>query len=273
MSGHPVGRHEACGWLDAVVALAWRAGDEILRIYEAGFNVEHKEDLSPLTEADMASHDAIERGLKALTPDLPVLSEESAQVDYSERARWTRYWLVDPLDGTREFVKRNGEFTVNIALIEGHIPVLGVIVAPVNGVCYFACKGGGAFRQPRNGTPVPIHVRPLDPARPVVAGSRSHAGSRLEGFLKNIGRFELVSMGSSLKSCLVAEGKADLYVRLGPTSEWDVGAAQCIVEEAGGRVTDTNLQPLRYNSRPSLINPDFFVSGDPTYDWSRYLPD
>lgn len=260
--------------LDAVLALAWRAGDEILRIYEheAGFSVAHKEDKSPLTEADMASHETIEKGLRALTPDLPVLSEESAEIPFSERSKWSRYWLVDPLDGTREFVKRNGEFTVNVALIDGHESVLGVIVAPVNRTAYYACRGQGAFRRARDGSPASIHVRRLDPSRVIVAGSRSHAGGRLEGFLKKIGTFELVSMGSSLKSCLVAEGKADVYARLGPTSEWDVAAAQCIVEEAGGRVADTAMRPLRYNTKSSLINPDFFVSGDPCHDWSQYLP-
>jgi len=270
-------RHSAqnrCGnpeWLEPVIALAWRAGDETLRVYEAGFNVAHKEDKSPLTEADMASHEVLDKGLRELRPELPVLSEESAEVDFAVRSTWRRYWLVDPLDGTREFVKRNGEFTVNIALIEDHEPTLGVIVAPVNRLCYFACRGGGAFRLRRGGRPEPIHVRRLDMTRVIVAGSRSHAGSRLEGFLKNIGSFDLVSMGSSLKSCLVAEGSADVYARLGPTSEWDVAAAQCIVEQAGGRVTDTAMRPMRYNTKASLINPDFFVSGDRAHDWSRYL--
>lgn len=259
------------GLLEPVIALARRAGEEIVRIYDAGFSVEHKEDKSPLTEADMASHEAIEQGLSALTPELPVISEESAAIPYRERAGWNRYWLVDPLDGTREFVKRNGEFTVNIALIEDHVPILGVILVPVTGLCYYACRGHGAWRQPRGETPVRIRVRPLDPARPIVAGSRSHAGDRLAAFLDRLGPHELVSMGSSLKSCLVAEGKADVYARLGPTSEWDTAAAHCIVEEAGGRVTDTAMRPLRYNDKESLLNPDFFVSGDPAYDWSQYL--
>lgn len=257
--------------LEPVIALARRAGEEIVRIYDAGFSVEHKEDKSPLTEADMASHDVIEQGLAALTPGLPVLSEESAAIPYAERSGWRRYWLVDPLDGTREFVKRNGEFTVNIALIEDHVPILGVIVVPVSGLCYYARHGGGAWRQPHGQTPVRIRVRPLDMARLIVAGSRSHAGDRLAAFLDRLGPHELVSMGSSLKSCLVAEGKADLYPRLGPTSEWDTAAAHCIVDEAGGRVTDTAMRPLRYNTKESLLNPDFFVSGDPSFDWSRYL--
>lgn len=252
--------------------IARAAGEKIVAIYNRGFSVEHKEDKSPLTEADMAAHDAIVAGLGALTPALPVLSEESAALPFAERARWRRYWLVDPLDGTREFVKRNGEFTVNIALIEDHEPVLGVILVPVTGLCYYAARGGGAFRVAPGGRPAAIRVRPLDPSHVIVAGSRSHAGGSLAGFLENIGSHELISMGSSLKSCLVAEGRADVYPRLGPTSEWDTAAAHCIVEEAGGRVTDTAMRPLRYNTKESLLNPDFFVSGDPAHDWSRYLP-
>ncbi|MBK8164290.1 MAG: 3'(2'),5'-bisphosphate nucleotidase CysQ [Gammaproteobacteria bacterium] len=255
-----------------VVEIARTAGAKIVEIYNRGFSVEHKEDKSPLTEADMAAHHAIVAGLSALTPELPVLSEESAALPFAERAAWRRYWLVDPLDGTREFVKRNGEFTVNIALIENHEPVLGVILVPVTGLCYYAARGGGAFLQRPGDQAAAIRVRLLDLAHVIVAGSRSHAGGTLAGFLANIGSHELISMGSSLKSCLVAEGRADVYPRLGPTSEWDTAAAHCIVEEAGGRVTDTAMRPLRYNTKESLLNPDFFVSGDPAHDWSRYLP-
>ncbi|MCC6208519.1 MAG: 3'(2'),5'-bisphosphate nucleotidase CysQ [Gammaproteobacteria bacterium] len=255
-----------------VVEIARIAGAKIVEIYTREFSVEHKEDKSPLTEADMAAHHAIVEGLSRLTPVLPVLSEESAALPFSERAAWRRYWLVDPLDGTREFVKRNGEFTVNIALIEDHVPVLGVILVPVTGLCYYASRAGGAFRVEPGRTPARIRVRPLDLSHVIVAGSRSHAGGSLTVFLENIGSHELISMGSSLKSCLVAEGRADLYPRLGPTSEWDTAAAHCIVEEAGGRVTDTAMRPLRYNTKESLLNPDFFVSGDPGLDWSRYLP-
>lgn len=255
-----------------MIEIAREAGRRIVEIYDREFSVEHKEDKSPLTEADMAAHDIIMQGLARLTPDLPILSEESAEIPFEERVTWHEYWLVDPLDGTREFVKRNGEFTVNIALIRDHVPVLGVIVVPVTGLCYYACRGCGAFRQERGRAPTAIHVRPLDLSHIVVAGSRSHASPRLAGFLANLGHYELISMGSSLKSCLVAEGKADVYARLGPTSEWDTAAAHCIVEEAGGRVTDTAMRPLRYNTKASLLNPHFFVSGDPTHDWSRYLP-
>lgn len=255
-----------------VMEIARTAGAKIVEIYNREFSVEHKEDKSPLTEADLAAHHAIIEGLSALTPALPILSEESAARPFAERSAWHRYWLVDPLDGTREFVKRNGEFTVNIALIEDHAPVLGVILVPVTGLGYYASRGGGAFRIAPGRSPSAIRVRPLDISHVIVAGSRSHAGGSLTAFLENIGSHELISMGSSLKSCLVAEGRADVYPRLGPTSEWDTAAAHCIVEEAGGRVTDTAMRPLRYNTKESLLNPDFFVSGDPAHDWSRYLP-
>jgi 3'(2'), 5'-bisphosphate nucleotidase len=258
--------------IEPVIGIAQAAGVKIVEIYNRGFSVEHKADKSPLTEADVAAHETIVQGLSALTPELPVLSEESAALPFSERTQWRRYWLVDPLDGTREFVKRNGEFTVNIALIEDHAPVLGVILVPVTGLCYYAARGGGAFRREPGGKATALHVRPLDRSHVIVAGSRSHAGDTLAAFLANVGSHELISMGSSLKSCLVAEGRADVYPRLGPTSEWDTAAAHCIVEEAGGRVTDTAMRPLRYNTKESLLNPDFFVSGDPGHDWSRYLP-
>ncbi|HHH36969.1 MAG TPA: 3'(2'),5'-bisphosphate nucleotidase [Gammaproteobacteria bacterium] len=261
--------------LPAVIDIAREAARRILAIYHSDFAVQAKDDKSPLTEADMAAHRAIVAGLETLTPEVPVLSEESAAIPFAQRAAWRRYWLVDPLDGTKEFIKRNGEFTVNIALIEDHAPVLGVIVVPVSGLCYYAARGEGAFRQEAGGNAQPIRVRPLDLSRLVVAGSRSHVGPELEGFLQRLaerhGAPEFISMGSSLKFCLVAEGRADLYPRLGPTSEWDTAAAQCIVEAAGGIVTDTAMQPLRYNTRESLLNPHFFVSGDRAHDWSQYL--
>ena len=259
------------GLLPQVIDLARDAGRRILEIYNDGFTVEHKEDATPLTEADMAAHNAIIAGLGILTPELPVLSEESAAVAFAERRQWRRYWLVDPLDGTREFIKRNGEFTVNIALIENGVSVLGVVFVPVSGVCYYAAAGGGAFKQVKAGLPVPIHVRAYHGGRVTVAGSRSHRGDSLNRFLANLGDYEIISMGSALKSCLVAEGKADIYPRLGPTSEWDTAAAQCVVEEAGGHVTDTHMRPLRYNTKDTLLNPHFFVVGAGGVDWSRYL--
>lgn len=257
--------------LPHLIELAGRAGDAILEVYEGTYEVEHKADETPLTSADIASHDIIDRGLAELRPDLPILSEESAEVPFSERAAWHLYWLVDPLDGTREFIKRNGEFTVNIALIEDGAPVLGVVYAPVLGLFYHGASGTGAWKQRRGGEAQAIHVRPLAGGPVRVAGSRSHANERLAAYLERLGDYELRPMGSSLKSCLVAEGEADLYPRLGPTSEWDTAAAQAVVEAAGGHVTDTAMRPLRYNQRESLLNPDFFVFGDAGRDWSEYL--
>lgn len=256
--------------IEPVLGIARDASEKIVAVYNRDFTVEQKADHSPLTEADMAAHEVIESGLQALYPDIPILSEESSQIPFEERGRWNRYWLVDPLDGTREFVKRNGEFTVNIALIEAHEPIVGIIVVPVTGVSYFAARGNGAWKVVDDEV-TEIHVRPRDPEFTIVAGSRSHASDSLVAFLDRIGKHELVSMGSSLKSCLVAEGKADVYPRLGPTSEWDTAAAHCIVNEAGGSLTDTHMKPLRYNTKESLLNPSFFVSGEAQYDWSQYL--
>ena len=258
--------------LPEVCRLAAAAGAAIMAVYSTEFAVEHKDDASPLTAADMAAHHALVDGLTELTPEWPILSEESADVPFETRRTWQRYWLIDPLDGTREFVKRNGEFTVNVALIDDGRPVLGVVFVPVTGVCYYAAAGHGAHKRAGDGPAEAIRSRPLGPGPVAIAGSRSHPSARLEAFLARLGPHEIVRIGSSLKSCLVAEGRADLYARLGPTSEWDTAAAQCIVEAAGGRVTDTEMRPLRYNTKPSLLNPHFFVSGDAHADWSRYLP-
>lgn len=261
-----------------VIELAVEAGHCIMEVYDTEFDVEHKSDASPLTAADMAAHHTIVDGLSKLTPEIPILSEESAHIPFAERAQWQRYWLVDPLDGTREFIKRNGEFTVNIALIDNHESILGVIYTPVTGSTYYAARGAGAFKMVlghathRMDTPATaIHTRPKTPASTVIAGSRSHRGDSLEAFLQRLGDYEIISMGSSLKSCLVAEGSADLYPRLGPTSEWDTAAAQCIVEEAGGCIIKTDGEPLRYNTKDSLLNPHFLVVGDPEFDWRRFL--
>lgn len=259
--------------LAPVVELARTAGERIMEVYRSDFAVAHKDDRSPLTEADMAAHDIIVAGLKLLTPHIPVLSEEDAVVAFAERRNWPWFWLVDPLDGTREFIKRNGEFTVNIALIEGHNPVLGVIHVPVSEVCYMASQGHGAFRQERHGQPMPINVRSWDGGRITIAGSRSHNDGRFDAFIAQFNDVELLNIGSSLKSCLVAEGNIDIYARFGPTSEWDTAAAQCIVEEAGGCFTNLQLEPLRYNCKDSLLNPHFLVFGDVKQDWARYLPE
>ncbi|MDH3980909.1 MAG: 3'(2'),5'-bisphosphate nucleotidase CysQ [Gammaproteobacteria bacterium] len=265
-------RAELPALLEAMVALAHAAGEQILEVYNRDdFSVESKQDNSPLTAADLASHNEIVAGLEQQTPDIPILSEESAALPYSDRSTWSRYWLVDPLDGTREFIKRNGEFTVNIALIEDGVAVLGVVYVPVTGVCYSACVGHGAFKQSADDAQTPIRVRRLGDDPVMVVGSRSHRGDSLNSFLERLGEHDMVGMGSSLKLCLVAEGAADIYPRLGPTSEWDTAAAQCVVEQAGGFVTSVDMQPLRYNTKDSLLNPFFLVFGDNSRDWSQYL--
>jgi 3'(2'), 5'-bisphosphate nucleotidase len=253
-----------------VCEIARRAANGILEVYESEFAVEHKDDRSPLTAADLAAHRTIVEGLRKLTPDVPILSEESATIDWEERRQWTRYWLVDPLDGTREFVKRNGEFTVNIALIEGDRSVLGVVQAPVDGSIAWAWRGGEAWMANADGEVRRCRTRPrVSPL--IVAGSRSHGNPRLDGMLDRLGPHELVPLGSSLKFLFIAAAKADLYVRLGPTSEWDTAAAQCVLEEAGGSVIDLQGNPLRYNTKASLLNPEFIACGDPAQDWASLL--
>lgn len=256
--------------------IARDAGDAILAIYESGFNVEEKEDKSPLTDADLASHNLILQRLTELTPDIPILSEESAKLPFEERASWETYWLVDPLDGTREFVKRNGEFTVNIALIHKHQSIIGVINVPVLDVDYYAWQNGGCYKTEKKGEAKRISVKKLDGSSLTVAGSRSHGSEMMQQYMAKLGadnneQLETLGMGSSLKFCLVAEGRADLYPRLGLTSEWDTAAAHCIVVEAGGYITKTDMTALEYNTKDSLLNPFFFVFGDNSRDWSQYL--
>lgn len=254
-----------------VCQLAVEAGRAILEIYDLDYDILQKRDHTPLTEADLAAHHVIVDGLSALTPGIPILSEESEYIPFPERQSWQRYWLVDPLDGTVEFIRRNGEFSVNIALIEGQEARQGVIHAPVSGETYFACHKGGAFKQQRGQEAVAIRSRPCDINKLTVVTSNAKPGKKLQAMLDRLGDYERINYGSSLKSCLVAEGRADLYARLGPTSEWDTAAAQCIVEQAGGQITDTKMRPLRYNRKESLLNPEFFVSGDCAVDWSHFL--
>ncbi|MFT5139778.1 MAG: 3'(2'), 5'-bisphosphate nucleotidase [Lysobacterales bacterium] len=257
--------------LNQLVTLSRKAGQAILEVYKQDFEVEHKADASPLTQADLAAHRIICQGLAELDPDTPVLSEESAEIPFSQRSQWNEYWLVDPLDGTKEFVNRNGEFTVNIALILDHAPVMGVVHVPVTGRTYFSARGIGAFRRDGDTNAVEISTRQPAATPLVVVGSRSHANPDLEKRLSTIGQYELVSMGSSLKFCLIAEGKADFYPRLGLTSEWDTAAAQAVVEAAGGRVTTLDGKTLPYNRKDSLLNPYFLVFGDTGRDWPRLM--
>ena len=265
---------DPCTYLAEVRAIAAEAGARILEVYQRPFSVSAKEDGSPLTEADRAAHRLIVSELSALTPDIPLLSEESAAIDYGVRAKWTRFWLVDPLDGTKEFIKRNDEFTVNIALVDSGRPVLGVVLAPVLDVSYWACAGQPAFKRTPDGHIGQIHARRYAGGKATVAVSRSHPGARLAGFLQSLaqreGEPQTMAMGSAVKMCLVAEGVADAYPRFGPTSEWDTAAAQCVLEAAGGRLTDFEMRPLTYNKR-SVLNPWFLASGIGDYAWTEHL--
>jgi 3'(2'), 5'-bisphosphate nucleotidase len=258
--------------LAPLIQIARDAGDAILEIYDAGFEVFEKDDLSPLTDADLASHRHIVTALEKLTPDWQLLSEESTDISWETRKSWSRYWLIDPLDGTKEFIKRNGEFTVNIALIENHKAILGVVHVPVTATTYYGANGIGAFCKQGDRAAYSITTRPAPETDVIVVGSRSHASPRLQEYLDAMGAYQLTSLGSSLKFCLVAEGKADLYPRMGPTSEWDTAAAQAVVEAAGGVVTYTDGRPLEYNRKESILNPEFLVAGDASRNWSQFVP-
>lgn len=264
--------------LPAIIELSLVAGEAILAVYETDFSHSEKADSSPLTQADLASHQVIVDGLSKLS-DLPVLSEESPElVDWAERRHWQQYWLVDPLDGTREFVNRTGEFTVNIALIEQGVATMGVVFCPTLNLLYYAAKGLGAFRVEGENPPISIKVAPppiacsgseaADYSSWKVVGSRRNGTDLLADFAGQMGSVELVNMGSSLKLCLVAEGKAHLYPRLAPTCEWDTAAAQAIVEQAGGMVLTPELQPLRYGEKEDLLNPFFIVAGAMDSRWA-----
>jgi 3'(2'), 5'-bisphosphate nucleotidase len=263
--------------LDALVAIVEEAGREIMRVYLSPFEVEKKADDSPLTQADLASHRSIKRALERLTPDVPMLSEEATLPDFATRRAWGRYWLVDPLDGTKEFVSRNGEFTVNIALIEAHEPILGVVGVPVQQTIYTGdVVARRAERRDVNGIRV-VNGRRMDRAAElVVVASRSHGGERLEHYIDALStRFPKVSrtpVGSSLKLCILAEGRADFYPRLGPTSEWDIAAAHAVLSAAGGAVWSFDRAPLRYNTKDSLLNPEFLAVADARFDWWSVLP-
>ena len=262
--------------IDAVAELAIDAGNAILEIYNGDdLRVSQKTDGSPLTAADMAAHRLLVAGLQALEPDTPVLSEESAAVDAEVRNLWQRYWLVDPLDGTAEFVSKNGEFTVNVALIENHRPIMGVVHAPVQGVTYLGSASLGAYRRDDQGQQA-IKARSVasvvDVNQPLVLMvSRRHGDTEVNQLVKKINRqlggCSVKNVGSSLKICMIAEGHADLYPRLAPTCEWDTAAAQAVLEAAGGAIVDLDFRVLSYNSKADLLNPFFYAIGDTGFDW------
>jgi 3'(2'), 5'-bisphosphate nucleotidase len=257
-----LGMRDLTALAEALMPVAARAGEAIMKVYDAGFEVQRKEDNSPLTLADLESQRIIIEALQQLTPDVPILSEESAAAPWEQRRHWRELWVVDPLDGTREFVKRNGEFTVNIALVVDHEAVFGIVTAPAKGLCYWGALGVGAFSEHRGAKRMRIHTRaPPSPLR--VVGSRSHASAQTAAYLATLAPHRVTGIGSSLKFCLIAEGSADIYPRFGPTSEWDTAAGQALLEAAGGQVTRIDGHRLRYNCRESLINGDFIAFSTP----------
>ncbi|MBR9726840.1 3'(2'),5'-bisphosphate nucleotidase CysQ [Shewanella intestini] len=250
--------------------LAKQAGAAILRVYgKPALSVTQKLDDSPVTEADIASHNVIIQGLEQHFAQYPILSEESAKISWQQRRQWQTYWLIDPLDGTKEFIKRNGEFTVNIALIHQGKPVVGVVFAPVLNKCYSGIVGQGAWLSQvtdigEKRTALSLKHRQIN-AQPIVVGSRSHMSPDVANYVASIGEHSMQSVGSSLKFCMVAEGLADVYPRLGPTSEWDTGAAQAVLESAGGQVLIyPQLEPLIYNQQDSVLNP-YFIAASPAW--------
>lgn len=273
------------GLLPHVCRTAVEAGALIEKIYYAHelIEVESKSDGTPVTVADKLADNLICDALRQLTPQIPLVTEESIEaVPFETRMDWSTYWCVDPLDGTKEFIERTGEFSVNIGLVENGSVLLGVVYVPLTRVLYCAIKGQGAYRLDIPSVPndqvwqscldsknriTSLSMQEEAPTK--VAVSRRH-GSRVDRFIDALGEFELVYMGSAIKSCLVAEGEADVYPRFGPTSFWDTAAAQCVVEEAGGRLVDVNNQPLSYIQTESLLNPHFVVVGDPDYNWPDF---
>tara|TARA_R100001377_G_scaffold78238_1_gene55871 strand:- start:269 stop:1108 length:840 start_codon:yes stop_codon:yes gene_type:complete len=267
--------------VDAISHIATLAGHQIMAVYTnaAGVAVTHKVDHSPLTEADTLANALICTELQRLTPNIPILSEEAALTAFAQRRHWQEYWLIDPLDGTKEFIDRNGEFTVNIALIREGVPVLGVVHAPVAGTSWLGVIGLGAWKRGENQTLEHIKTRAfegeLSQSTLKVVASRRHGSAALEAMLEQLSKrfaaVEMLNVGSSLKFCMLAEGKADFYPRLAPTSEWDTAAAQAVLEAAGGKVMKTDFSTLGYNSKDDILNPHFLAVGDARIDWRRVL--
>lgn len=261
--------------LPEVISIARSAGQLILDIYEnKSYEAFVKSDETPVTSADLAAHKLVVERLTELTPDIPILSEEAANIGLPTRETWQRYWLVDPLDGTQEFIARSGDFATVIALVEHNRPVMGVVYGPVSGVTYYAYHGKGAWKIPDMSESIRIHSHKHElPGQSIaIAISRRQDINRITRRLSQDWNYDLIPLGSAaLKACLVAEGAVDCYLRLGPTGEWDTAATQCIVEEAGGRILSTLLDPLSYNERETLENPNFIVLGDITLPWEEIL--
>ncbi len=253
------------------------AGEAILGVYhsDSPIEVENKADDSPVTKADHAAHIVIERGLKNLAQTYPILSEEGGMPNFKERSTWQRYWLVDPLDGTKEFINKNGEFTVNIALIEEGEAILGLVYVPVTQTLYYGMKGQSAWKE-EEGQKIELKMSPVSTQKALaVVGSRRHGAEALDELLKHVSEvfddINLVSMGSSLKICAIAEGSAHWYPRLALTSEWDTAAAHAVLSAAGGEIVDLELKPLTYNQKDDILNPFFHALGDQDFDWKTLI--
>ncbi|QSP94494.1 3'(2'),5'-bisphosphate nucleotidase CysQ [Marinobacter salinisoli] len=244
--------------LTDVIRIADEASERVLHIYESDFKVSYKDDDSPITAADVASHEVIVSGLRAISYDIPILSEEGRDIPWEERQHWRRFWLVDPIDGTKEFTQRSGEFTVNIALIEDGEPTLGVVTAPALKEAFWGVRGEGAWKRDRAGKVRRISVAEPRGSKRVVA-SKNHLNDETRDFIDKIGDHELVQAGSSLKFCRMAEGRADIYPRLGPTSEWDTAAGHAVLASAGGRVQTLQGEALRYG-KEDVLNPSFVAA-------------
>jgi 3'(2'), 5'-bisphosphate nucleotidase len=244
-----------------ITAIAKRAGDAIMKIYRKDFSIEYKDDNSPVTEADKKAHEIIYDGLSNLNISFPVLSEEGIEIPYEERRGWEYFWMIDPLDGTKEFIKKNGDFTVNIALIHKNTPILGVVYAPALNEMYWAKKGCGAFK---NGHKLPLYTNNHPEKVLHVVASKSHLSRETEAFIDELAKttetIECISKGSSLKLCMVAEGSADIYPRLAPTMEWDTAAADVIVRETGGLTIDRDTENILEYNKVNLLNSWFVVN-------------
>ena len=247
--------------ISEITSIACLAGDAIMDVYNSDFDFEVKDDKSPLTKADLASHTVIINALSKLTPHIPILSEESVSIPFRTRRKWDQYWLVDPLDGTKEFIKRNGEFTVNIALIRNNTPVFGVIYIPVSNELYWGSEKGAYYKK-LNGSTTELFTRAESSEPMIILASKSHQSETLDSILDNIENYKLINRGSSLKFCMIAEGSADIYLRLGLTSEWDTAAGEAIVHYAGGKVVATSGLAIKYNYEENILNPNFIASGN-----------
>ncbi len=263
---------ELTSLLNPLLNMAYDAAEAILTVYarSQAITILTKADHTPVTQADYAAHHLLVQKLQQLTPALPILSEEATATDYSERKQWHTYWLIDPLDGTQEFINGTTEFTINIALIKQHKPVLGLVYQPMDHLCYYATAGQGAYKRETNGKVTKLGVR-KKPDIPTIAISRRHNPEKLQALLAKVSDYQLLNLGSALKICKIAEGEADIYPRFGPTSEWDTAAGQCVLEEAGGQLINLQGQPLMYNTKDSLLNPKFLAIGDNQYDWLSHL--